>query len=326
MKKFVLLFISCLIIGFALSWQVSKNQANTQQVKFEELFAFKEKPKSIEPPLILEEDFIQPEKVKEQIKIKEKKVVKKDLEAITAEAYFVGNFETGQIYLEFNSTKVFPIASLSKLFTSIVATHLIDKEKQITITQQMLDTIGDAGHLVKDEKFTALELLYPLLLESSNDAAEALAQSSGYEKFIKAMNSLALEMSMSKTSFKDASGLNPANVSNAKDLFSLAKYIYKNEKAILDITDQKEMTLATTTEHGSYKFVTINPFVDYPPFIGGKTGRTQEARESMISLFNVAGTASTTYPIAVILLRSDLGEREMDTERILEKAQKVFGK
>ena len=241
--------------------------------------------------------------------------------AISAESYIVGDLQTGKIYISHDQEHVFPIASLSKLFTALVATHIMDKAKEITITQPMLDAYGDAGHLVLDEKFSVQELLYPLLLESSNDAAEAYAQSFGYKEFIDSMNSLASEIGMQKTSFRDASGLSPSNVSTARDLFTLAQYFYKNEETLLEVTRQKTFDLATTTNHGSHHFLSINPFVFYKPFIGGKTGRTDEARESMVSLFNVEKN-SKTYPVAVIILRSNFGEREIDTEKILDKFTK----
>jgi D-alanyl-D-alanine carboxypeptidase len=306
-----------LIIGFSVSWQLDKTERN-DTAKLNKVIVFAEKHNDIKAPLIVEGDLIEPEKVKEQAQVQVKTKVTKDLDAITAEAYMVGDLNTGKVFLEHNISTVFPIASLSKFFTAIVAKNQIDKANKIIITKEMLDAYGEAGNLVKDEKFTSEELLYPLLLESSNDAAEALAQSFGYKKFIDAMNKLALDIGMKNTSFKDSSGLNSGNVSNVKDLFLLAQYYYKNEKDILSTTTLKEYTLATTTDHGFHHFVSINPFVVYGPFIGGKTGRTKEAKESMISLFELP-SATTTRPVAVIILRSDMGEREMDTERIMGK-------
>jgi D-alanyl-D-alanine carboxypeptidase len=246
---------------------------------------------------------------------------KRDPNAISAESYLVADLQTGKIYIDHDTDKVFPIASLSKLFTALVAVHILDQSKPITITQQMIDTYGDSGHLVKDEKFTVQELLYPLLLESSNDTAEAYAQSFGYKSFIDYMNSFAREIGMNNTSFKDASGLSASNISTSKDLFVLAQYLYKHESAILDVTRQKEYSLATTTDHGSHHFLSINPFVFYKPFIGGKTGRTEQARESIVSMFAVEKN-SKTYPVVVILLRSDFGEREADTEKVLDQFMK----
>jgi D-alanyl-D-alanine carboxypeptidase len=64
-------------------------------------------------------------------------------------------------------------------------------------------------------------------------------------------------------------------------------------------------------------FKNINPYVFYSSFVGGKTGRTDEAKESMVSLFR-QDVGSKTYPIVVIILRSDFGQREIDTEKLLD--------
>lgn len=239
--------------------------------------------------------------------------------AVSAEAYLVANLDTGEIYSTRNAKKVFPIASLSKLVTALVALHNMSPDQKITITKEILDGgYGEAGHLVLGETFTVYELLTPLLLESSNDAAEALAQSYSYTGFIKKMNEFVAELGMTKTIFKDASGLSSSNVSNAEDLLILARYIYTEENSLLDITKEVTAAVATTTEHGGHVWKTINPFALDPHFIGGKTGRTNEAKESMISLFRYVHK-NISYPIAIIVLRSDFKVREKDSEYLFEQ-------
>ncbi|MDO8430750.1 MAG: serine hydrolase [Candidatus Taylorbacteria bacterium] len=235
---------------------------------------------------------------------------------IRAESYLVGNLETGEIYIDLNSSKAYPIASVSKLYTALVVHHLFDLEKDIVIDQSMLDAYGDGSHLSLGEKFKPNDLLYALLLESSNDAAEAFARSFGYVNFMNEMNAFAKEIGMHNTYFKDASGLSPHNISSAEDLFTFSKYLYKSEKDILEISRTKEMDFATTTDHGFHHFVNINPFAAYGEFYGGKTGRTNEAKEAMVSLFNKK-VVDKEYPLVVIVLRSDFGQREIDTEKLL---------
>lgn len=252
----------------------------------------------------------------------EPEVVKKvNKPYISAESYLVVNLETGEKYIDFNSNKVFPIASVSKLYTALVVHHLFDLEKEITITQSMLDSYGDAGHLVLDEKLLPDELLYALLMESSNDAALAFAQSfdlpaTSTDKFMVQMNAFAKEIGMHNTHFADSSGLSSLNASNASDLAVLSRYLYKSEKEILDISKTKITDIATTTDHGSHHFVNINPFVNSPSFAGGKTGRTDAAKEAMVSMFNEE-IDGVKYPIVIIVLRSDLGQREINTEKLL---------
>src|SRR3989344_2766860 len=230
---------------------------------------------------------------------------------ISAEAYLVKNLDTGEIYASHNPRS---------------AIHIMQANQKITITQDMIDVIGDAGHLATAETFKVSELLYPLLLESSNDTAEALAVSYGYEKFIEQMNGFTKEIGMISSSFKDASGLSSGNLSNTEDLFVLTKYLYLNEKPLLEITRKATMTLASTTEHKEHIWKNINPFSLDPNFLGGKTGRTNIAKESMISIFKYTYD-NVSYPIAVIVLRSNFQVREIDSSVLFEQfLQKVINR
>lgn len=275
------------------------------------------------PVLEMDQSAIETEnKIVEKPKEISPKVIAKPL--ISAEAYLVANIETGEIYAEHNKKAVFPIASISKLVTATISSRLLSEDKEIAITQSMLDAYGDAGHLSLGEIFYPRELLPPLLLESSNDAAEALAQGFGYAEFISNMNSFVRELGMNSTSFRDASGLSPYNVSNTEDLLILSKYLYNNRKDILSLSRTAEIEIASSSSRSTHVFHTINPFVGDPNFIGGKTGRTDEARESMISIFSYA-LGNRTYPIAIIVLRSDFSTREVDSSILFEQAIAKIG-
>jgi D-alanyl-D-alanine carboxypeptidase len=331
-RKFFLLFISCLIIGFSISLQRDRKlmAEQAQNVKPILLYDSIKEIQNIDPSILMDEEvqikesLSKPDIRVEKIKSEKRQATITNSNIITAESYLVGNLQTGEVYISSKSNAVFPIASLSKLFTALIDIHILDQENKIVIDKSMLDTYGDAGHLVENEKFLPKELLYPLLLESSNDAAEAIAKSYGYKNFIDAMNLFTKKMGMYSTSFKDASGLSSQNISNANDLFILGRYLYANEKELLEITRQKSFDLASSTDHGFHHFVSINPFTYYAPFIGGKTGRTDEAKESMVTLVNLKINFQN-YPIAIIVLRSQFGEREVDTEKILDLFSKKVG-
>lgn len=245
---------------------------------------------------------------------------------VSAEAYLVANLDTGEIYSSQNTKAVFPIASLSKLVTALVALQSMSPDQMITITQPMLDAYGEAGRLALGESYTVSELLYPLLLESSNDAAEALALFHGYSTFIQKMNALVAELGMTSTSFRDASGLSSGNGGNAEDLFKLAQYIYRTQQPLLTLTRQVSYSVASSTHHGAKTWHSINPFPYDPHFMGGKTGRTYEAKESMISLFRY-NAGGISYPVAIIVLRSDFSVREEDSSYLFEQfIRKIEGR
>jgi D-alanyl-D-alanine endopeptidase (penicillin-binding protein 7) len=224
---------------------------------------------------------------------------------ISAKAYVVGNVLTGEIYLMRKPNLVLPVASMSKLITAIESIDQFTLEKVVTINEDT-QNVPDGIKLRIGDKFTVSELLYPLLLNSSNSVAEALASSSNRIAFMDLMSSYAWEIGMPSTFFADPSGLNPQNTSSANDFFALAKYLYKLRPDILAITRNATASLGTTTEHGSYEFTSTHPFAKDPDFIGGKTGRTPSARDTMLTIIKI-----NNLPIAIVVLASE--DRRRDT-------------
>lgn len=240
----------------------------------------------------------------------------KQTSSISAKSYIVGDVSTGQIYIQKSPELVLPVASMSKLITAIVA---IDRQgySKVIKTDDVIFANQDSTKIIPRENLTVNDLLYPLLLNSSNLVAEALASSTNRMNFMEDMSSYAWEIGMKDTFFADPSGLNPLNISSANDFFALAKYLYNSRTDILSITKNFEMTIATTTEHGFYKFRSTHPFVNHPDFLGGKTGRTNQARETMLTILSIKDK-----PIAIIILGSE--DRRRDTQYLLEQVTKIL--
>ena len=242
---------------------------------------------------------------------------------ITAYSYLVGDVATGKIYISSNSTNAFPVASMSKLVTAIIATNRFTPTTTIEIPELSTDIATDTSNLQAGEKFSLEEILQPLLLSSSNIAAEAIAStkmssttatSTARLSFLGLMSSTAWEVGMPKAYFADPSGLDPQNRASARDIFALAQYLYSSRPDILKITRTVHTTLATTTTHNSHEIDSTHPFVLDPRFIGGKTGRTFEAGETMITILNIGDK-----PIAFIVLHSRYGYRAFDTNVLIKK-------
>ena len=238
---------------------------------------------------------------------------------ITARAYIVGNINTGQVYTQLNATKALPVASMSKLITALTALDEYKLDTKITITPEEVNVPADGSHLQAGETFTVGELMYPLLLDSSNVAAEALASSTDRKKFLTLMSGYAWEVSMPSSYFADPSGLDSQNRASAKDLFTLAQYLTKYRPDILAITKTIKIATATTTEHGSHVFASIHPFVNDPNFLGGKTGHTTAAGDTMLTMININGQS-----IAVVILGADSGSRESDTRLLMAKVSQLI--
>jgi len=110
------------------------------------------------------------------------------------------------------------------MMTAVIVLENYSLEDQIAISKKAIDTFGIAGEFKEGEIFSVKDLLYILLVESSNDAAEALAEKIGRENFVSLMNQKAQKLGMENTVFLNPSGLDfdpkEENQSTARDLKS----------------------------------------------------------------------------------------------------------
>ncbi len=224
---------------------------------------------------------------------------------ITAASYLVADLDSGAIIREKNKNKAMPIASLSKLMTALVSLEEINQTETVKISGKAVSTYGAGGSLRKNEGMTVENLLYPLLLESSNDAAIAFAEYLGEEKFIGLMNDTAFSVGLVNTVFTDSSGISPKNVSTAEDLFRLVQYIYRSKNQIFEITQKQEFALNGKDGKITHIWHNNNALArNKKYYLGGKNGYTSEAGKTLVALFSLPIAESGKRNIAIILLDS----------------------
>jgi len=230
---------------------------------------------------------------------------------ITAQSYLAVNFSDNSVVLEKNPNQPYSIASITKIMNAVIALENIDTDQTITLTEKMLEPLGQSPSLFLGLSVSAENLLKASLIQSTNDASEALAYFVGKEKFVDLMNLKAKEINMTNTVFYDVHGLNPANRSTAADLSKLLMYIYNNHPEILSIARDNNFWLPDSTGR-LLKFQNVNNFYPLSAFIGGKTGYLPEAKQTLASIFNVNGDR-----VAIILLYSN--NRQTDAFTILKQ-------
>jgi serine-type D-Ala-D-Ala carboxypeptidase (penicillin-binding protein 5/6) len=243
--------------------------------------------------------------------------VKGKVSGINADSYLVGDLDTGEIILVKDPEKVFPIASVSKLVTALVALDHFTSKQDVVVTKSSLATYGPSGGLQAGEKVKALDLLYPLLLESSNDVALLISEQFKPGEFPKLMNDKVQALGMVNSSYEEASGLSAKNVSTSNDLFKLAQYIYNETPHSLDITRIREFSLMNHTWN-NYNF-----FLKDKRFIGGKNGYTDEALRTAVEFFDLPvkkGATTENHPIVIIVLHTET--REQDINKLLDFLKK----
>ncbi len=144
--------------------------------------------------------------------------------------------ETGTIHHEHQADAVTHPASLTKMMTLYMTFKAI-KEKKLSL-HQTLPVSHQASKqapcklwLKPGSTITVREAILALITKSANDAAVVLAEAlAGTEaKFSQIMTRQAQKLGMTKTVFKNASGLpNMQQVTTARDMATLSRSLYKH--------------------------------------------------------------------------------------------------
>ncbi len=218
--------------------------------------------------------------------------------ALTARSWGLYDLETGERIIAHKPQEVRPIASVTKLLTAAVASGMFPEGETTTVSRTAVATEGRAGSLTEGETLSFTELLFPLLLESSNDAAEVFAEARGRDVFLGSMNFAAVILDMMASRFADPSGLSPENVSTADDLALLLRHLSMTAPQLLGIT---RLSRYVGAEH---VWTNVNPVADANGFIGGKHGYTPEAGRTLAMLLGQPFD-SQTRTLALVLLGSE---------------------
>jgi len=142
--------------------------------------------------------------------------------------------QTHEVLFEKNAHAVLPIASITKLMTSLVVIDAnLPLDEVITISQADVNAYPGRtrSRVTAGAKMTREEALLLALMSSENRTSHALAANypGGVSAFVEAMNTKAKALGMSQSKFADPTGLSSENVSSPEDLTRLveASYQYK---------------------------------------------------------------------------------------------------
>ncbi|MCX6714211.1 MAG: serine hydrolase [Candidatus Uhrbacteria bacterium] len=208
---------------------------------------------------------------------------------IHAKAYVVIDRSTGIVLTEKNENLVWPIASTTKLMTAQIVLEKKESPKKIfgVLTE---DDVGGAKLYVKNgDAFTIDDLFYSMLVGSANNAANALARSTGLtrEEFVDAMNAKAKVFGLKSTVYVDPSGIDPANVSTPMELAKVADEAFKNvfikKYASTPIRNVRMVNTGTIKKIQNTNWMLTKPAYNNGIVVAGKTGYLEESSWNFVT-------------------------------------------
>ncbi len=295
--KFIIYFFVFLIIVF-LVWLVFNNYKKN----LKEIFSAKA---SLQARLIREEaPFFKDLEIPQVLKptrdwsVEDLKIAAKA--AICVEVNSLDPSDKDKFLFKKKENEQLPIASLTKLMAALVVLENYDLDQVTVVSEAAVNQQGGQGLLTPEENLSIKNLLYIMLIESSNDAAYALAEVKGPEQFVGLMNLKAMELGLLGSNFADVTGLSPDNYSTAEDLVKLAKYLLENHPLIWEILSLDKFNLKNPQGKFHHELSNTNELLGkIPDIVGGKTGETAEAKGCLLLVLK--NQKDQNYLIYIIL-------------------------
>jgi serine-type D-Ala-D-Ala carboxypeptidase (penicillin-binding protein 5/6) len=233
--------------------------------------------------------------------------------AVTARAAIIMDAATGEVVWERDSTEPLPPASTTKILTAIVALESGRLDESFRVSADAADTPPSKINLRAGQRMRLRNLLYAVLLNSANDAAEVVAEgiAGSDAEFAALMNARAREIGATSSHFVNPHGLTaPGHVASARDLAVIFRHGLKNP-LFREILETRSVQVPI--ESGGVQWVSLHShnrlLSGYTYTVIGKTGFTRPAKRCFV------GAASHDGRELVIAL---LGARDLwsDAKRL----------
>jgi len=203
-----------------------------------------------------------------------------EIPSIKGRAAIVVDLTAGQILYQQDQGTKYADASLTKMMTAMVAADLVPLDTVITVPDAATQVEPNHMGISTGEKLTVRELIDGMMLDSGNDAAEAIAMGIvDRAAFITFMNQKAAVLHLRATHFTNPSGLDEADhYSSAYDLAVMGATLLADYPDLRAIVGSKQISIYSTPQHKAFNPINIDRLLStYPGAIGIKPGYTGAA-------------------------------------------------
>lgn len=206
-------------------------------------------------------------------------------DGLLAPAWLVADAGTGDVLAARDPHGRYYPASTLKTLTLLTLAHRLDPALVVEGTVEDESMEGSRVGMVVGGRYSVSLLFQALVMQSGNDAANALARAfGGTQATVQAMNATALEMGAFDTVAGTPSGLDVAGQSSSP--YDLALFF---RALVADPLTAGILTTPTAEMPGvegrstGYQIQNENPLTGYPGVLGGKTGFTDAARHTFVA-------------------------------------------
>ena len=234
---------------------------------------------------------------------------------------------TGRVLWRKNGQEPLAVASTTKVLTALIVLESGQTDQEATVSARAAAAPKVHLGLKSGERYRVGDLLYPLLLESSNDAAVVLAEQVGgsVENFAAKMNAKAKALGAKDSYFVTPNGLDQdGNHATAEDMARILAAAVKRED-FCQIAQTENFTLTQT--NGTRQFSVQNKnrlLTSYEGMIAGKTGYTGLAGQCFVGAAQRGGRRLVVAVLGCGYGKAGQEQKWKDAQALLDYGFETF--
>ncbi|MDE6604240.1 MAG: D-alanyl-D-alanine carboxypeptidase [Lachnospiraceae bacterium] len=212
---------------------------------------------------------------------------------ISAQAAILMDANTGVILYSKNIHERLYPASTTKIMTALLAMEKGNLDDIVEFSHDAVFSVpSDGSNMGMDvgESISLEECLYGIMVASANEAANAAGEyiSGSIEDFVGLMNERAEEIGCTDTHFVNPNGLHdPQHYTSAYDLALISSLFFRNEMLCKISNTGRYHFEPTPTQPDDFyknnKHKLVNGEIPYDGILGGKTGYTDDSRQTLVT-------------------------------------------
>jgi serine-type D-Ala-D-Ala carboxypeptidase (penicillin-binding protein 5/6) len=246
---------------------------------------------------------------------------------VAAKAWLVYDMSAQQVLASKDADTPVEPASLTKIMTAYLVfdalkAKRISGEQLVNISTLAWKQEGSRMFVEPRVPVSVNDLIKGMIVQSGNDATVALAEtvSGSMDKFVELMNTQAKLMGLSKTVYKNASGLPAAgHTTTARDLMTLTQALIHDFPENYPLYSLKEFTYNKISQPNRNLLLFRDPSVD-----GLKTGHTDSAGFCLVATSRKPGLNGERRLISVVLGTASENARAQESQKLLNWGHASF--
>ncbi len=212
---------------------------------------------------------------------------------VGAQAAILMDVNTGVILYSKNIHERLYPASTTKIMTALLAMEKGNLDDIVEFSHEAVFSVPTDGSNMGMDEGEAIpleECLYGIMVASANEAANAAGEyiSGSIEDFVALMNERAQEIGCTDTHFVNPNGLHdPQHYTSAYDLALISSLFFRNEMLCKISNTARYHFEATDSQPDDFyknnKHKLISGEIPYEGILGGKTGYTDDSRQTLVT-------------------------------------------